>query len=112
MFRQAVKLQLRRASQLGKRNATRRHASSSAASGGSDAKWLVFSVLITVPTLGYLLSPPSKKADVHKAIHKSAAIVGIHEATPEQIEETLPDEVAGPDSREVVCSCIAVSGFS
>lgn len=69
----------------------------SAASG--DTRWAIASVAVTVPALGYLLAPPEKKGDAHKALHATAAKVGIKTEDPEEAVEAQPDERNGPDSR-------------
>lgn len=60
---------------------------------------MIASVAITVPALGYLLAPPEKKGDAHKALHATAAQIGIKTEDPEEAEDAQPDERNGPDSR-------------
>ncbi|CCG84591.1 protein of unknown function [Taphrina deformans PYCC 5710] len=75
-----------------------RHSSSSASAGG-DTRWMVASIAVTVPALGYLLAPPAQKAQAHKAVHAKAAEIGITDKEPEEAEDDIPDEHHGPDSR-------------
>lgn len=56
---------------------------------------------VTVPALGYLLSPPSKKATAHKAVHKAASSAGL---ANEKDDDEHPTEVHGPDSRATEAS--------
>lgn len=73
--------------------------SSSASAKGGDTRWMIASVAVTVPALGYLMAPPSQKAQAHKAVHVKAAEIGITDKDPQEAEDDIPDEHYGPDSR-------------
>lgn len=78
---------------------TRYNSSSSSSGAGGDTRWMIASVAITIPALGYLLSPPEKKAQAHKKVHAAAAEVGITDVEPEEAEGAIPEVHHGPDSR-------------
>ena len=94
MFRPAFNV-ARRSTIQASRNATKRFNSSTPKESG-DTKWAIGAVAVTVPALGYLLSPPEKKAHAHKAVHQAASSTGIIE---EKDEDEHATEIHGPDSR-------------
>ncbi|ORY86133.1 hypothetical protein BCR37DRAFT_205090 [Protomyces lactucae-debilis] len=103
MFRRslsATRQHLAAATKQTSRQSSKRFNSSHAAGKSGDAKWALGAVAVTVPALAYLLAPPGKKADAHKAVHTAQAKVGLK--TDEERDaaiEKVGDEVHGPQSR-------------
>lgn len=100
MFRPAFNSAKRSVLNAAQRQTGRRHNSSIPVQTG-DAKWMLGAIAVTVPALGYLLSPPSKKAAAHKAVHNAASSAGL---ASEKDDDEHPTEIHGPDSRATEAS--------